>query len=94
MPESKDSVLRNIYKIIGDYPGSLVLILSFLFTLIQSVFSRVTLPKSINLAVVRLDDTSGGLDLQMIDSELAEKFYRRFEDPVVPRQQGQRHYLT
>lgn len=37
--------------------------------------SKVELPKSINLAIVRLSDSRDGLDFQTIDQEIADKFY-------------------
>jgi hypothetical protein len=39
--------------------------------------SKVSFPKTINLAVVRIADSHGGLDFQMIDQELAENFYSK-----------------
>lgn len=39
--------------------------------------SKVVLPKTINLAVIRLSDVSEGLDFQTIDTEIAEKFYNK-----------------
>jgi len=37
--------------------------------------SKVALPTSINLAIVRLADSADGLDFQTVDQEVAEKFY-------------------
>lgn len=37
--------------------------------------SKVALPKSISLAIVRLADSSDGLDFQTVDQEIANKFY-------------------
>lgn len=39
--------------------------------------SKVVLPKMINLAIVRLDDSADGLDFQTVDKEVAEKFYAK-----------------
>ena len=39
--------------------------------------SRVSLPKAVNLAIVRLSDSSDGLDVQLIDQDIADKFYAR-----------------
>ena len=47
-------------------------------TAVQKILtSKVALPKTVNLAVVRLSDSSEGLDFQMIDQEVAEKFYNK-----------------
>lgn len=37
--------------------------------------SRVSLPKQITIAIVRLSDTKEGLDFQTIDKEISDKFY-------------------
>jgi hypothetical protein len=43
---------------------------------IQKILSsKVALPKSIRLAVVRLSDSTEGFDTQTVDKELAEQFY-------------------
>lgn len=39
--------------------------------------SKVALPKMINLAIVRLDDSADGLDFQTIDKDVADKFYAK-----------------
>lgn len=39
--------------------------------------SRVSMPKSINLAVVRLSEASDGLEFQTIDQTIAEQFYSK-----------------
>lgn len=39
--------------------------------------SKVALPKSVNLAIVRLSDSSNELDFQTIDQEIADKFYNK-----------------
>jgi hypothetical protein len=45
---------------------------------IQKILSsRVVMPKIINLAIVRLSDSADGLDFQMIDQEIADKFYNK-----------------
>lgn len=45
-------------------------------TVVQKILSsKVALPKTINLAIVRLSDSTDGLDFQTIDQEVASKFY-------------------
>jgi len=45
---------------------------------IQKILSsRVALPKKINLAIVRLSDSSEGADFQTIDKDIADQFYNR-----------------
>jgi hypothetical protein len=45
---------------------------------IQKILSsKVAFPKTIHLAIVRLSESSDGLDFQMIDQEIAEKFYNK-----------------
>jgi len=39
--------------------------------------SKVAFPKTINLAIVRLTESVEGLDFQMIDQEISEKFYNK-----------------
>lgn len=39
--------------------------------------SKVSMPKMINLAIVRLSDSNEGLDLQTVDQEIAEQFYNK-----------------
>ncbi len=47
-------------------------------TAVQKILaSKVAFPKSINLAIVRLSDSYDGLDFQMIDQEIADKFYNK-----------------
>ncbi len=47
-------------------------------TAVQKILtSKVALPKTVNLAIVRLSESSDGLDFQMIDQEIAEKFYNK-----------------
>lgn len=47
-------------------------------TAVQKILSsKVVLPKAINLAIVRLSDSSSELDFQTIDQEIADKFYNK-----------------
>lgn len=39
--------------------------------------SKVAFPRMINLAIVRLSESTDGLDFQMIDQEIADKFYNK-----------------
>lgn len=39
--------------------------------------SKVSLPKSINLAIVRLSDSNDGLEFQTIDKEISDNFYNK-----------------
>ena len=39
--------------------------------------SKVVFPKNMTLAIVRLSDSTEGLDFQVIDKEIAEKFYSK-----------------
>ena len=47
-------------------------------TAVQKILSsKVAFPKSINLAIVRLAESNDGLDFQVIDQDIAEKFYNK-----------------
>jgi hypothetical protein len=39
--------------------------------------SKITLPKSINLSIVRLSDSTDGLNFQTIDDQISEQFYNK-----------------
>ncbi len=47
-------------------------------TAVQKILSsKISFPKQVSLAIVRLSETDDGLDFQTIDQDLSEKFYNK-----------------